>query len=122
MSCRATWVASSTPTSPSSGSTRATTKAWRTGPYVFGDLNSPALQDWVTHFPYQEGLLISYWDTRLGDNNTSTHPGLGLILPIDAHPTPLAREAGVSWSSRYQSFDSPFGLERTTSCGCAAWA
>jgi immune inhibitor A len=86
-------------------------KGLATGPYVFGDLNSPALQDWVTHFPYQEGLLISYWDSRLGDNNTSTHPGLGLILPIDAHPTPLAREPGVYWSSRYQSFDSPFGLK-----------
>lgn len=88
-------------------------KSLRTGPYVFGDLNSPQLQDWVTHFPYQEGLLISYWDTRLGDNNTSAHPGLGLILPIDAHPSPMAREDGVAWSSRYQSFDSPFGLERT---------
>jgi immune inhibitor A len=86
-------------------------KGLASGPYVFGDLNSPALQDWVTHFPYQDGLLISYWDTRVGDNNTSTHPGLGLILPIDAHPTPLAREPGVYWSPRYQSFDSPFGLE-----------
>jgi immune inhibitor A len=88
-------------------------KGLRTGPYVFGDLNSPDLQEWVIHFPYQEGLLISYWDTRLGDNNTSAHPGLGLILPIDAHPTPLTRENGVVWASRYQSFDSPFGLERT---------
>ncbi len=88
-------------------------KGLRTGPYVFGDLNSPALQDWVTHFPYQEGLLISYWDTRMGDNNTSAHPGLGLILPIDAHPTPLTREGGVPWAARYQSFDSTFGLERT---------
>jgi immune inhibitor A len=88
-------------------------KGLKTGPYVFGDSNSSALQDWVIHFPYQEGLLISYWDTRFADNNTSSHPGQGLILPIDAHPTPLVREDGVAWSSRYQSFDSPFGLERT---------
>jgi immune inhibitor A len=88
-------------------------KSLRTGPYIFSDLHSPQLQDWVTHFPYQEGLLISYWDTRFGDNNTSSHPGQGLILPIDAHPTPLAREDGVAWSPRYQSFDSPFGIERT---------
>lgn len=88
-------------------------KSLRTGPYVFGNLNSPQLQDWVTHFPYQEGLLISYWDARFADNNTSSHPGQGLILPIDAHPTPLMRVDGVAWSSRYQSFDSPFGLERT---------
>lgn len=88
-------------------------KSLRTGPYVFGDLNSPQLQDWVTHFAYQEGLLISYLDTRYADNNTSAHPGQGLILPIDAHPTPLLRTDGVAWSSRYQSFDSPFGLEKT---------
>ena len=73
----------------------------------------PQLQDWVTHFAYQEGLLISYLDTRYADNNTSAHPGQGLILPIDAHPTPLLRTDGVAWSSRYQSFDSPFGLEKT---------
>ena len=88
-------------------------KSLRTGPYIFGDSDSPQLQDWVIHFPYQEGLLISYWDTRFSDNNTSSHPGQGLILPIDAHPTPLVRPDGVAWSSRYQSFDSPFGLERT---------
>jgi immune inhibitor A len=85
-------------------------KGLKTGPYVFSDLNSPTLQDWVTHYSYQEGLLISYWDTRFGDNNTSSHPGQGLILPIDAHPEPLLRN-GVAWSSRYQAFDSPFGLE-----------
>ena len=88
-------------------------KGLATGPYIFGDLNSPALQDWVTHFSYQDGLLISYWDTRFEDNDTSLHPGQGLILPIDAHPTALVREDGVPWSSRYQSFDSTFGLEPT---------
>jgi immune inhibitor A len=88
-------------------------KSLRTGPYIFGDLNAPQLQDRVTHFPYQDGLLISYWDTRFADNNTSSHPGQGLVLPIDAHPTPMAREDGVVWSSRYQSFDSTFGFDRT---------
>lgn len=88
-------------------------KGLHTTPYVFGDLNSPALQDWVTHFPYQDGLLITYWDSRFEDNETSVHPGQGLILPIDSHPTPLLREDGVAWSSRYQSFDSTFGLEAT---------
>jgi immune inhibitor A len=84
----------------------------RTGPYIFGDLDSPQLQEWVTHFPYQDGLLISYWDSRFADNNVSAHPGQGLILPIDSHPEPLLRD-GTAWGSRYQSFDSPFGLERT---------
>jgi immune inhibitor A len=88
-------------------------KGLRTGPYIFGDLHSPLLQEWVTHFPYQDGLLISYWDTRYGDNNVSSHPGQGLILPIDAHPEPLLRDGGIPWASRYQSFDSTFGLERT---------
>jgi len=88
-------------------------KGLATTPYVFSDQNSPTLLDWVVHFPYQDGLLISYLDTRFEDNNTSAHPGLGLILPIDSHPTPLLREDGVAWSSRYQSFDSTFTLEAT---------
>ena len=33
----------------------------QTGPYNFGFLNT--LPNWVEHFPYQNGLLISYWDT-----------------------------------------------------------
>lgn len=88
-------------------------KSLRTGPYIFGDQNSPQLQDWVEHFSYQEGLLISYWDARMADNDVSSHPGRGLVLPIDAHPTPLTRDGGVPWASRYQSYDSPFGLKRT---------
>ena len=59
----------------------------KTGPYNFGFLNTRP--DWVEHFPYQDGLLISYWDTSTRDNNTSEHPGEGLILPIDAHPRPI---------------------------------
>ena len=27
--------------------------------------------DWVEHFPYQNGLLVSYWDTSQADNNES---------------------------------------------------
>ena len=38
-------------------------------------------------YPYQDGLLISYWDTSYNDNNVGDHPGEGLILPVDAHPT-----------------------------------
>jgi immune inhibitor A len=88
-------------------------KGLAVGPYIFSDQNSPTLLDWVMHFPYQDGLLISYWDARFSDNNTSQHPGQGLILPIDSHPTPLLREDGVAWSSRYQSYDSTFGLQPT---------
>ena len=55
-----------------------------TGPYNFGFLNTRP--DWVEHFSYMEGLLIWYWDTSQSDNNTSVHPGEGLIIPVDAHP------------------------------------
>ena len=83
----------------------------KTGPYNFGFLNT--LPNWVEHFPYQDGLLISYWDTSQGDNNTSQHPGQGLILPIDAHPNALMRPNNTPWRARVQSYDSTFGLERT---------
>ena len=84
-----------------------------TGPYNFGFLDNPALQNWVEHFPYQDGLLISYWDTSFSDNNTSTHPGGGLILPIDAHPKPMVRADGAFWRPRIQSYDSTFSIQRT---------
>ena len=48
-------------------------KYLQTGPYNFGWLNSKP--DWVEHFPYQNGLLVSYWDTSFSDNNESEHPG-----------------------------------------------
>ena len=45
---------------PSSASTVATMRAWRMPTtLVSGD---PVLGNWVEHFPYQDGLLISYWD------------------------------------------------------------
>ena len=95
-------------------------RSLETGPYVYGSL--APLTNWVHHFPYQDGLLITYWDTSWGNNNTSLHPGEGLALPIDAHPTPLTRrglEMGggtwnfAPWTSRYQMFDATFGLEDT---------
>jgi immune inhibitor A len=85
----------------------------RTGPYNFGFLDDPDLGNWVEHFPYQDGLLISYWDSSQSNNNVRQHPGEGLILPIDAHPEPLIRADGGVWRNRIQSYDSTFGLERT---------
>lgn len=78
-----------------------------TGPYNFGFPDRPHL---VEHFSYQQGLLVSYWDTSQRDNNTSEHPGQGLILPVDAHPRPLIREDGRPWRSRVQVYDAPFSL------------
>ncbi len=85
----------------------------RRGPYYFGYLDNPLLQNWVDHFPYQDGLLLSYWDSSQANNNTSEHPGEGLILPIDSHPQTLWRPDGNPWRPRVQAFDSPFGRQRT---------
>jgi immune inhibitor A len=84
-----------------------------TGPYNFGFLNTRP--DWVEHFSYMEGLLIWYWDTSQPDNNTSQHPGEGLILPIDSHPRPIYNLQGVPWRCRIQVYDAPFSLTRAES-------
>ena len=84
----------------------------RTGPYNFG---FPTRPDYVEHFPYQDGLLISYWDTSQADNNTSQHPGEGRILPIDAHPDLLYRLDGQPWRGRIQTYDAPFSLQKADS-------
>jgi immune inhibitor A len=85
----------------------------KTGPYFFGYLNNPELANYVDHFPYQDGLLINYWDTSQKNNNTKTHPGQGLILPIDAHYTALKNVNGSVWRNRVQSYDSTFSLYTT---------
>ena len=91
----------------------------KTGPYNFGN---PAEPDWAERLPYQNGLLISYWNTQYDNNNVGEHPGQGLILPVDAHagllyePTDdegTNRTDGESWRARIQSYDSTFGLEKT---------
>jgi immune inhibitor A len=84
----------------------------QSGPYNVG---FPARPDFVEHFPYQDGLLISYWDTSFGDNNESEHPGQGEILPIDAHPSLIYRLDGKPWRGRIQTYDAPFSLERADS-------
>jgi immune inhibitor A len=84
----------------------------RTGPYNFGFGSRP---DFVEHFPYQNGLLVSYWDTSQSDNNTSRHPGEGLILPVDAHPAPIYRLDGEPWRPRVAGYDATFGRQRADS-------
>ncbi len=81
-------------------------KALELGPYNFTDPTG----NWVEHFPYQDGLLIWYWDTSQDDNNVGDHPGEGLILPIDAHPDMLHWSDGSVGRPRIQSYDSTFGL------------
>ena len=90
----------------------------QTGPYTFGRNFSTR---WADHYPYQDGMLVTYWDSGEADNNTSLHRGEGLILPVDAHPDPLRRivtHGGNTyqfspWSSPIQSYDSTFGLQPT---------
>ncbi|MDW4905199.1 immune inhibitor A [Streptomyces sp. ADMS] len=86
-------------------------KTLKVGPYNFGF--STTRPSWVEHFPYQNGLLIWKWDTSQKDNNVTSHPGAGLLLPVDAHPTPLKWADGTLMRSRIQSYDSPFSLYRT---------
>jgi immune inhibitor A len=79
--------------------------------YNFGFLDSRP--DWVEHYPYQDGLLITYWDESFGDNNVGDHPGGGLILPVDAHPTFHHSYDGHLLRPRTLSYDSTFGREPT---------
>ncbi|CUR56002.1 putative exported peptidase M6-like protein [metagenome] len=69
--------------------------------------------DWVEHYPYQDGMLVTYWDSSQGDNNVGDHPGEGLILPVDANPRFTHWADGTLMRPRILSYDSTFGLERT---------
>src|SRR4029079_9653545 len=73
----------------------------QTGPYNFGFPDRP---NWAEHFPYQNGLLVSYWDTSYGANNESAHAGNGQILVIDANPRPLYNLEGQLWRGRIQTY------------------
>ncbi len=93
-------------------------KGLSTGPYNFGFLNNPSLQDWVEHFPYQDGLLVWYYDTSFADNNVGDACAAGrcggMYLPVDAHPDLLLRpDNGKVWRPRIQSYDSTFGVDPT---------
>jgi immune inhibitor A len=90
----------------------------RTGPYNFGFLDDPDLQDFVEHFPYQDGLLVWYYDESFPDNNVGDNCAGGrcggLYLPVDAHPDLLLRpDNGQVWRPRIQSYDSTFGKQAT---------
>jgi immune inhibitor A len=69
----------------------------------------------VDFFPYQNGLLIWYWDESQPDNNTSEHPGSGLILPVDSHPKINKYANGHQVGPTKNTFDSTFTTRRTQS-------
>ena len=83
------------------------------GPYNWAFQDNPLLLNMVEHFPYQDGLLINYWDTSQRNNQVRRHPGEGLLLPVDAHPTAMIRPDGGVWRNRIQTFDSTFTLAPT---------
>jgi M6 family metalloprotease-like protein len=81
------------------------------GPYNFGwTLTEP---NRVEHFPYQDGLSITYWNTAQRNNNTRQHPGEGRVLPVDARPSALLWSDGVVARNRIQTFDATFGTDAT---------
>ena len=82
----------------------------RTGPYNFGGTIGP---NWAERFPYQDGLLVWYWDSSFDDNNVGDHPGGGLILPVDANAAPLHWANGSVMRPRLQSFDATFTTQAT---------
>ncbi|MEN8650155.1 immune inhibitor A domain-containing protein [Streptomyces sp. 21So2-11] len=86
-------------------------KTLKNGPYNFGF--SKTRPSWVEHYPYQNGLMVWFWDTSQKDNNTSQHHGQGLILPVDAHATALKWADGTLLRNKIQSFDSSFSRYRT---------
>lgn len=90
----------------------------RTGPYNFGFQDNPLLGNWVEHFPYQDGLLVWYYDESFANNNVGSNCAAGncggLVLPVDAHPELLLRPDNAQvWRPRVQSYDSTFGLQKT---------
>ena len=61
---------------------------------------------------YAAGVLLSYRNSSVPDNNTSEHPGSGQILPIDAHPLASYKPDGRTlWGSRWQTWDSTFTVD-----------
>jgi immune inhibitor A len=79
-------------------------------PYNFGGTIGP---DWAERHPYEDGVLIWYWNTQYANNNVGDHPGEGEILPVDAHPNLLHWADGSVARARIQSYDSTFGNKKT---------
>ncbi len=90
-------------------------KYLKTGPYALGHLHDPRKAKLVDHYPYQDGLLISYNNTFWPDNSTTEHPGQGRNLIIDANPRPFHTIAGTLWHPFVQTYDAPFSLEKSDS-------
>ncbi|MFE6644942.1 immune inhibitor A domain-containing protein [Nocardioides sp. NPDC057772] len=81
------------------------------GPYNFGyGVTAP---DKVDHYRYQDGLLVWYQNGLYSDNNTSTHPGGGQALIVDASAGVQKWSNGTLSRNRIQGYDSTFDVDRT---------
>ena len=100
----------STPTWPRTGMYDGHDTSLATA-YNFGFLNTKP--DWVEHYPSRTVCWSATGTRRSRDNSVGDHPGGGLILPVDAHPTHEHWANGQYMRQRIQSYDSTFGLERT---------
>jgi immune inhibitor A len=83
------------------------------GPYNFGFLDNPQLQNFVERHPYEDGLLVWYFNSQYTDNNVGDHPGEGEILPVDSHPAMLHWSDGSLVRPRIAAYDATFGLDPT---------
>ena len=85
--------------------------------YNFGWGGVADLGNFVEHFPYQDGLLVSYRDNSFPSNNVGANCAGGrcggLLLPVDAHPALMYQADGDIWRNRVQTFDATFGLDAT---------
>jgi immune inhibitor A len=75
--------------------------------------------NWVDHFAYQDGMLVSYWDLSFTDNNVGANCAAGrcggLLLPVDAHPEAMLCADGTIWRNRVQTYDATFTFDPTDS-------
>ncbi|GAA1165578.1 immune inhibitor A domain-containing protein [Nocardioides aquiterrae] len=83
--------------------------------HVYNFAGNTKKPDWVDHFRFAPGALISYWDTSHTDNNVGDHPGEGEILPVDAHPEFQHAPDGSILRTKVLTADSAFSLTRTPS-------
>ncbi|MFY1673703.1 immune inhibitor A domain-containing protein [Plantactinospora sp. WMMB334] len=81
-------------------------KVLKTGPYNFGWQNSKP--DFVERFSNHQGLLVWYVNYAYNDNNTITHPGFGLNLPVDVRPGPITVPGVGNITNRRSTYDATF--------------
>jgi immune inhibitor A len=79
------------------------------GPYNFSE--AVTRPNWVEFFDFQDGMLVWLVDPTTADNNTSSHPGTGYALPVDATPNSFDYSDGTSPTNRREPFDATFGLD-----------